>query len=685
MRKDMIKKVVAGSAVLSIFACYTVPSFAYVNEETIYSNIKSNGEIYKTISSTINENEEGTKTKKSEIQKDLPIECNVVYKLNGIEMPVSEIIGKKGKVTIQLKYTNKDEKQVWVNGQSEKMYTPFLVVSGMVLDNDNNKNVEINHGKIINNGEKTIVAGFAIPGLVESLKLKNSKIDVCDSIEITLETECFELSNIMTFASPKVFDSLDISMDDFKELFNKVNELQSASNQIEQGATDLNNGIILLNDGVTVLKDGSNTLNTGVNALKKGASDLNSGAVTLKDGINEYTIQSNKFNKGVAEVSAGASELNRNYGALDSGINDLSNGSDVLSGGANQVSEGATKLADGAQKISSNVDNIAQNVTKLNNGAESLSSGISEITTKVKEQYNILSSEEVPQELIDNMTLIEELQRTNSALEAQLEGSSDEVKEIINNQIDLNNKSINQLKASSTYIQNMGNNSKAEMENLYNGLSDAEKGAAQISGGLKELDDGMKLLSQGTSSLANNSTSIAKGAKDVSDGASNLSIGAAGLVEGSKQVSGGLSVLSNGASSLSKAGEQLNSATKQISSGATELQEGTDSLLNGTNELAKGTGTLVDGINSLSDGSQKLVDGSGTLLDGIKRFNKEGIDNICNLINNNGKNLIRRIEKLEELSNEYTTFASEEKRDNIQFISIMDSMSKADVNRDKKD
>ena len=685
MRKDVLKKVVASSVLCSLFACYTVPSMAYVNEETIYSNLNSNGEAYKVIASTVQEDENGTDVDKKDIEKDLPIDCKVTYKLEGEEKPLDEIIGKKGKVTIELKYTNKDEKQVWVNGQNEKMYTPFLVVSGMILDNNENKNIEINHGKIINNGEKTIVAGFAVPGLVESLQLEDSDIDVCDTIEISLETESFELSNIMTFATPKVFDSLDISMNDFSELFDKVNELQNASNQIEEGATSLNNGIILLNDGVTTLKNGSQTLSSGVDSLKQGAENLNNGATALKDGINEYAEQYQKFDQAVVQVSDGASQLNSSYGTLDSGISSLSENSVDLKNGAEQVSSGTAALADGLNQLSSSVSGIGSNVSELENGAKGVSSGIDNIVDIVEEQKNTLENGEIPQTILDNIALIAQLQSTNEALESQLDSVDESVQIILNNQIDLNNQSIAKLQASNEYIQNIGTQTKENINTLYKGLTQIQDAASQVADGTQSLSNGMELLSSGTSTLAGQTTQLVAGAEQVSSGAGALSDGAASLKDGSKQVAQGIDTLSYGTASLSTASSQLTTAAGTISSGAGNLQAGTTSLLNGANTLATGTGTLVDGINSLSEGSQKLVDGSGTLLDGIKKFNTEGIDNICNLVNNDGKNLIRRIEKLEELSKEYTTFASEEKRDNIQFISIMDSMSKADAKNNKKE
>ena len=48
MRKDIIKKLAAGSVVCSILTCYAIPSIAYTNEESVYSNLKANGNLYKS-------------------------------------------------------------------------------------------------------------------------------------------------------------------------------------------------------------------------------------------------------------------------------------------------------------------------------------------------------------------------------------------------------------------------------------------------------------------------------------------------------------------------------------------------------------------------------------------------------------------------------------------------------------
>ena len=69
-----------------------------------------------------------------------------------------------------------------------------------------------------------------------------------------------------------------------------------------------------------------------------------------------------------------------------------------------------------------------------------------------------------------------------------------------------------------------------------------------------------------------------------------------------------------------------------------------------------------------------MLDGTTTLTDGVHKFNEEGIQKICKYVNVDLNNLVTRGKKLEQLSNEFTTFGSDEKRDSIKFITMLDSI-----------
>ena len=51
------------------------------------------------------------------------------------------------------------------------------MLSGMILDDDKFKNVEVSNGKAINDGTRTIVAGFALPGMQDSLDIDKDEME----------------------------------------------------------------------------------------------------------------------------------------------------------------------------------------------------------------------------------------------------------------------------------------------------------------------------------------------------------------------------------------------------------------------------------------------------------------------------------------------------------------------------
>ena len=145
----IFQKIVSGVVVTSLLTYYATPVLAYMNEETIYSNLDLNGKNYKSSVTTILEDKDGSKIEQNETTDELPIETKITYYLDGKEIDANEIAGKSGRVTIKLEFVNKLENDVQINGNKEKIYTPVVVAAGLTLENKNNKNIEISSRKII--------------------------------------------------------------------------------------------------------------------------------------------------------------------------------------------------------------------------------------------------------------------------------------------------------------------------------------------------------------------------------------------------------------------------------------------------------------------------------------------------------------------------------------------------------
>ena len=95
--------------------------------------------------------------------------------------------------------------------------------------------------------------------------------------------------------------------------------------------------------------------------------------------------------------------------------------------------------------------------------------------------------------------------------------------------------------------------------------------------------------------------------------------------------------------------------------------------------------TLDNGVEKLSAGTNELDSGIEELAEGITKFNTEGIDKICNYINGDLKDITTRIDKLEELANNYNNFTMLNNGDkgNVKFIMISDGIKSEEDSKEK--
>ena len=339
--KEKGLKIISGALLLTMTA-YTAPVFAYTKDETVYSKLDANGSKYQTIVSTHLKNDKEDETLKDlsdllnitntngdetfeqdgnsliwqankediyyegESQKDLPIECNVTYELNGEKIAASELAGKSGEVKITLDYTNKDSHIVNINGKNVKMYTPFVVVAGTIIKNDNNKNITVSNGKLINDGSKTVVIGMAMPGLQESLGVSKKTIEIPSSIEITMDAEDFESSSIITYVTPKVIEEDDLKLfDKIDSLYSKVNTLQESANKLEEGSNQVSSGISTAYDGAKQITTKVNESTKSLKNDKTNALDSKTLAAIEKQAESSSILTDEQKQTIIAAADAG--------------------------------------------------------------------------------------------------------------------------------------------------------------------------------------------------------------------------------------------------------------------------------------------------------------------------------------------------------------------------------------------
>ena len=152
-------------------------------------------------------------------EKELPVSVKLTYYLDGKKISPSELKGKSGHLKIKIDYTNNTKKSVNVSGKSEELSSPFVMMTGMILPNETFSNVAIDNGKVVSDGNRNIVLGFAVPGMKESLGMNDfsqssSQVSLPESLEISADVTDFTMSSTYTVALSDILEDLNV-----KEIF----------------------------------------------------------------------------------------------------------------------------------------------------------------------------------------------------------------------------------------------------------------------------------------------------------------------------------------------------------------------------------------------------------------------------------------------------------------------------------
>lgn len=235
-------------------------------------------------------------------ERELPVGLSVSYRLDGEAITAEALAGKSGRVTIRFDYENRQYDLVELDGKQEKIYVPFAMLTGMLLDNETFRNVTVSNGKCINDGDRTIVVGFALPGLQENLALDRDTLSLPDYVEITADVTDFSLGMTVTVASNAIFNQLDPTQLDTDSLTDGVQALTDAVTQLTDGSSALYDGLCTLLDKSDALISGISRLAAGAGELRDGAAQADSGAAELAAGLEALSASSDTLNLGAKQV-----------------------------------------------------------------------------------------------------------------------------------------------------------------------------------------------------------------------------------------------------------------------------------------------------------------------------------------------------------------------------------------------
>ncbi len=222
------------------------------------------------------------------IEKALPVDMTVTYQMDGQTVTPGQIAGKSGHVTIRFDYENRQYEMVEIDGTEEKIYVPFAMLTGLLLDSDRFTNVTVSNGKLFCDGSHTAVVGVAFPGLQEDLAMEKDRLDIPDYVEIEADVKDFSLATAVTVASSGLFDQLDdetLEKLELGELTDGIGRMTDAMDQLMDGSSQLYDGLCTLLDSSQQLIDGVDRLCQGLNELTSHNSQLNGGAKQVFESL----------------------------------------------------------------------------------------------------------------------------------------------------------------------------------------------------------------------------------------------------------------------------------------------------------------------------------------------------------------------------------------------------------------
>ena len=318
--------------------------------------------------------------------KELPVSVKLTYFLDGKEVKPDELKGKSGHLKIQVQYTNNEKKTVTVDGKEEEVYTPFIMMTGMILPNETFSNVTIDNGKVISDGSRNIVVGFGMPGLKDSLDLdeettkeaEDKGVTIPENFEMEADVTDFTMSSTFTVALTDLLDDMDMdNIIDVDSLKDSLNELEDAALELVSGSGTLADGASTLADGVSSYTAGADELNAGIQKYLGNNGELN-GSVT------EYVNGVGKVVKGVKDYTSGTN-------ALANGVTSYVVGEQKIAAGAAQLSQ----LSKGLEQVQTAVDTLSKAADGKGEATDDLVIAANQLAAGTKQLQAVLGSEEV--------------------------------------------------------------------------------------------------------------------------------------------------------------------------------------------------------------------------------------------------------------------------------------------------
>ena len=604
-----------------------------------------------------------------DIQKELPVGLTVRYTLNGKAVSPEQLKGQSGKVTIRFDYENRQYETVQINGQNQRIYVPFAMLTGMILGNDTFRNVTVSNGKLVNDGDRTVVVGLAFPGLQENLNLSRDQLSIPSSVEITADVTDFSLGMTVTLACNDLFSQLGDADLGSLDAAGSLNKLTDAMDQLLNGSS-------ALYDGLTTLLDKSGELAAGVEELAQGAAAIKAGADSLDEGAAELKA-------GLADLSEGLNKLSANSAALNGGAEQVFNS--LLETATAQI------RAKGLTVPDLTIENYAEELNKLIKSLDETTvyeNALTQVTAAVEKQRPLITQKvtaAVRQEVEAKVTAAVKTEATTAA-QAQV------AEKVIWTATRMTKKDYDAAVAAGQIPQAtqdavnaaiQAQLSDPDVQKQINATVEAQMASETVKNTIKAQTDAQMRTEKVQAAISQNvelqvkkaiaenmaSDAVQKQLQAASEGSKTL-IALKASLDDYNAFYLGLLDYTAGVDEAAEGSNELYAGAGDLKDGTAELRAGAAKLYAGVLQLKDGTPALVSGVTQLKDGAMQLSEG-------LQQLNKEGIQKLTKLRQDDLGDLTARVQATIDVSKDYRSFSgiSDDASGQVKFIYRTDEIA----------
>ncbi|WP_066174405.1 hypothetical protein [Bacillus marinisedimentorum] len=416
--------------------------------------------------------------------KPLPWDIDISYKLNGKTISAEKLLGKDGRLEIQIGTAANEE-------ADQAFFNNYLLQITLTFDAAIYKNIEAPDGTIANAGKNRQVTFTVMPEKEGHFMIR---ADVSD----------FEMEGIEIAAVPS---SMSIDAPDTGAMKKDMHSLSDATSEINKGVSELQKGIAKLHDGAASLQNGSQQYKNGINDLQDGSSELVQGSSSIKASLEQMS----------GSVGAGSGDMN-----LDE-LKKLEDGLRQIAAGLSETEKGLTDLNTSYSQAYHALDQAMEGIPAYQ---------ISEADIKA------LHESGADPKVINQLT-----ETYRAALTAK--GTYGQVKEgfaAVGPALDQTTGSLNEMSAGLiTMADNLG--SSLDNMNLADSMKQLEEGLQALSSNYGDFHAGLAEYTGGVAKLAESYQDLHNGIGGLKDGGGKLENGAAELHEGTSELASSTSDL----------------------------------------------------------------------------------------------------------------------------------------------